>query len=441
MTDRSSEDQLFTHIAWRLVPLLIAIFLVAYIDRANIGFAKLQMLSSLRMSEASYGFASSLFFIGYLVCEVPSNLLMHRFGARRWISRIMLTWGVATLLLAWTPSALAFQILRFLLGAAEAGLYPGIILYLGMWFPERQRTGIVGLLTLGSSMGNMLGSLIGGFSLELHGVAGLAGWQWVFLTTGTPALLLTFVTLYCLPDGPSSANFLTAREKDVVESRLRADPPAARLAGGDGWSLAALVTVALFSVGYGTISIAIYGIAYWLPTLVKGFGVTSSVNGMLNMIPWFITSLMLLWLPRRLKTPRRVLTAAFCAALLGILCFVASVGPFSNAVRFAALSLGAPCLYLMIPCFWALPPRLLPASFMKGAGGAAALAVIAAGSSVGGFLAQNIMPWVGKVTGSTSAPMLVPAVSLLLLGTGALVVWVRLGLAGRDGPEAMSTAQ
>jgi hypothetical protein len=254
-------------------------------------------------------------------------------------------------------------------------------------------------------------------------------------------VLLTFVTLYCLPDGPQSANFLTTREKDVVETRLRADPPAARLAGGSGWSLPALVTVGLFSVGYGTISIAIYGIAYWLPTLVKGFGVTSSVNGMLNMIPWLITSLMLLWLPRRLKTPRRVLIAAFCAAVLGILCFVASVGPFSNAVRFAALSLGAPCLYLMIPCFWALPPRLLPASFMKGAGGAAALAVIAAGSSVGGFLAQNIMPWVGKVTGSTSAPMLVPAVSLLLLGTGALVVWLRLGLAGRGGPESMSTAQ
>src|ERR1700761_2698275 len=142
VTDRSSEEQLFSRIAWRLVPLLIAIFLVAYIDRANIGFAKLQMLSSLKMSEASYGFASSLFFIGYLVCEVPSNLLMHRFGARRWISRIMFTWGVATLLLAWTPSALAFQILRFLLGAAEAGLYPGIVLYLGMRFPGRQRTGI-----------------------------------------------------------------------------------------------------------------------------------------------------------------------------------------------------------------------------------------------------------------------------------------------------------
>jgi hypothetical protein len=162
---------------------------------------------------------------------------------------------------------------------------------------------------------------------------------------------------------------------------------------------------------------------------------------MLNMIPWFLTSLMLLWLPRRLRSPRTVLTAAFGAAFLGILCFIASVGPFSNAVRFAALSAGAPCLYLMIPCFWALPPRLLPASFMKGAGGAAALAVIAAGSSVGGFLAQNIMPWVGKAMHSTSAPMLVPAFTLMLLGAGALVVWFRLGLAGRGGNDAVGATR
>ncbi|KIG02947.1 MFS transporter [Caballeronia concitans] len=440
MTNRSTDSELFTRVAWRLVPLLIAIFLTAYIDRANIGFAKLQMLTSLHMSEASYGFASSLFFIGYLLCEVPSNLAMHRFGARRWISRIMLTWGLATLLLAWTPSETVFQVLRFLLGAAEAGLYPGIILYLGMWFPERQRTGIIGLLTLGSSMGNTLGSLIGGFSLELHGLLGLEGWQWVFLTTGTPAVLLTFVSLYFLPDNPQSARFLSDAEKLVIEDSLRRDPAPAHVTQ-DRWSLGSLAIVALFSIGYGTISIAIYGIAYWLPTLVRGFGVSSSVNGMLNMIPWLVTSLMLLWLPRRLRTPRAVLIAAFCASSFGIICFIASVGPFSNAMRFAALSLGAPCLYLMIPCFWALPPRLLPASFMKGAGGAAALAVIAAGSSVGGFLAQNIMPWVGKVMHSASAPMLVPAFSLLLLGIGALAVWLRLGLGGRGQRESLPAAR
>lgn len=440
MINPNNEAKLLSRIAWRLVPLLVAIYLVAYIDRANIGFAKLQMLGSLGMSEASYGFASSLFFIGYLLCEVPSNLAMHRFGARRWISRIMFTWGVATLLLAWTPSATMFQILRFVLGAAEAGLYPGIILYLGMWFPERQRTGIVGLLTLGSSLGNMLGSLIGGLSLEMHGTAGLQGWQWVFLTTGTPAVLLTFVTLLFLPDNPLRARFLSDDEKRVVVDSLRRDPPPPVLTGGT-WSAAALIIVALLSVGYGTIAIAIYGIAYWLPTLVKGFGVTSAVNGMLNMIPWFITSALLFWLPGRLRDARRVLIASFVASALGILCFVASVAPLGNTLRFAALSLGAPCLYLMIPCFWALPPRLLPESFMKGAGGAAALAVIAAGSSVGGFLAQNIMPWVGKVSGSASTPMLVPAASLLLLGIGALAVWLRLGLGQSRHPAAVTRAR
>jgi MFS family permease len=437
----SIEAQLFKRVSWRLVPLLVAIYLVAYIDRANIGFAKLQMLSSLKMNETSYGFASSLFFIGYLIFEVPSNLAMHRYGARRWIARIMLTWGVATLALAWTPSPLAFQILRFILGAAEAGLYPGIILYLGMWFPERQRTGIVGLLTLGSSMGNMLGSLIGGMSLGMHGLAGLQGWQWVFLTTGAPAVLLTFVTLFYLPDNPRSARFLSSGEKQMIEDTLRRDPPPPPRAATGKWSIAALVTVALFSVGYGTISIAIYGIAYWLPTLVRGFGVTSAENGLLNMIPWFITSLVLFWLPRRLRHVRAVLVASMCAAVLGILCFVLSVAPMSNTLRFVALSLGAPCLYLMIPCFWSLPPRLLPESFMKGAGGAAALAVIAAGSSVGGFIAQNLMPWVGKVTGSAAAPMLVPAGSLLFLGGGAVVVWIVLGLGRGRGADPVTAVQ
>jgi MFS family permease len=422
------ETTLLRRVAWRLVPLLTVAYLIAYIDRANVGYAKLTMLSSLHMSEAAFGFASSLFFIGYLCFEVPSNLAMHRFGARAWISRIMFTWGLATVFLAFTPSATIFQLLRFVLGASEAGLYPGIIFYLTLWFPQKQRTGIVGLLTLGSSLGNMFGSAVGGASLDLNGLLGLQGWQWVFLTTGVPAVLMTFVTLAFLPSTPKTARFLSNVERDTIVAALQRDPPARKVEGGAPWSAASIITVGLLSLGYGTISVAIYGIAYWLPTLVRGFGVTNSVNGLLNMVPWGLTSLVLLWVPRRLTDARRVLRAAIAAALIGIVLFVISVSPVPNAVRFAALSLGAPALYLMIPCFWAMPPRLLPAAFLKGAAGAAALAAIATGSSLGGFVAQNIMPWIGQATGSNSLPMIVPAVCLAVLGSGAVAIWQTLGV-------------
>jgi hypothetical protein len=185
-----------------------------------------------------------------------------------------------------------------------------------------------------------------------------------------------------------------------------------------------MLTVLALSIGYGTIGIAIYGIAYWLPTLVKGFGVTSGTNGLLNMVPWALASLVLFWLPRRLKQFHLVMLAAIIASVLGIMLFLISIAPVANAVRFAALSLGAPTLYLMIPCFWAAPPRLLPAAFLNGAGGAAAMAVIVSGSALGGFVAQNLMPWVATFTGSASMPMIVPACSLLLLGGAALLVLV-----------------
>ena len=172
----------------------------------------------------------------------------------------------------------------------------------------------------------------------------------------------------------------------------------------------------VLALSYGTISVAIYGIAYWMPTLVKSFGVSSGTNGLLNMIPWGLASIMLFWLPRQLTTFRSVLIAAMTAAAVGVALFLISISPVSNVIRFAALCLGAPTLYLMIPCFWATPPRLLPSAFLKGAGGAAAMAVIVSGSALGGFVAQNLMPWIAQASGSPSMPMIAPAAALLLLG-------------------------
>ena len=409
------EDRAVKKAAKRLLPLLILLYLVAYIDRQNVSFAKLQMLGSLGMTEVAYGLGASLFFIGYLIFEVPSNMALHRFGARRWIARIMLTWGLVTLALAWTSSTTMFYILRFLLGAAEAGLYPGVIYYMTLWFPERYRVQVVGYFTLGSSLGNMVGALINGMLLDLGGTFGLEGWQWVFLVTGVAPVILTVVTWRLLPDGPREARFLSAEEQDAILSAVRRDAPTAQHHGNP---LAVLTQGRIFVLAffYMMISISIYGIGYWLPTVVHDFGVSSTVNGLLNMIPWCLTSLVLLWLPGRLRTPGAILRCVGLAVAVGIACFCVSTFAGSPVLRLAAIAIGAPCLYVMIPCFWSVPARLL-----TGAQAAAGIAAINALGNIGGFVGQNIMPWVKATTGSVAAPMLVPAACLLVLGLGALL--------------------
>ncbi|MGI4795308.1 MAG: MFS transporter [Janthinobacterium lividum] len=425
--DGDHDTALLKRVTWRLVPLLTIIYLIAYIDRANISYAKLTMVKALNISEAEFGFAASVFFIGYLIFEVPSNLALNYFGARPWIARIMFTWGIATVLTAFVPSSFWFLVVRFVVGTCEAGLYPGIIFYLSLWFPQKQRTGIIGVLTLGSSLGNMFGSLIGGYSLELEGLLGYQGWQWVFLVTGTPAVLMTIVTLIFLPSTPKDARFISDAERDSLAAALQRDPAPPKPNGGAPWTLGSLVMVLVLALSYGTISVAIYGIAYWMPTLVKSFGVSSGTNGLLNMIPWGLASVMLFFLPRRLTTFRSVLLAAMAAAGIGVALFLISIAPVSNVLRFAALSLGAPTLYLMIPCFWATPPRLLPEPFLKGAGGAAAMAVIVSGSALGGFAAQNLMPWIAQASGSATMPMIAPAAALLVLGIAAFIVLLVTG--------------
>lgn len=415
------EDRAVKKAAWRLLPLLILLYLVAYIDRQNVSFAKLQMLDSLGMTETAYGLGASLFFIGYLIFEVPSNIALHKLGARRWIARIMLTWGIVTIVLAWTSSTTMFYVLRFLLGAAEAGLYPGVIYYMTLWFPARYRVRVVGYFTLGSSLGNMIGAMVNGVLLDLGGTFGLAGWQWVFLATGLPPVILTFVTLRFLPDTPHEARFLDPAERQAILTAVERDAP---MATRHGNPLAVLTQGRIFVLAffYMMVSIAIYGIGYWLPTVVRGFGVGNSANGLLNMIPWFLTSLVLLWLPGRLRTPSEILRCVGVAVVLGVCCFCVGTFAASPIVQLTALAIGAPCLYVMIPCFWSIPPRLL-----SGAQAAAGIAAINALANIGGFIGQNIMPWIRTETGSVTAPMMVPAGCLIMLGIGAIVAWHTMG--------------
>ena len=418
--DIIDEDSLVTRLIWRLMPLLTIMFLVSFIDRQNVGFAKLQMVAALGTNERDFGFASSLFFIAYLVFEIPSTLAVHRYGARFWMARIMLTWGVVTVLQGFFHSVLAFQILRCLLGIAEAGLYPGILFYLTLWFPQRHRIRVLGVFTLGSACANAVGSLIGGPLLDLDGLFGFAGWQWVFIVTGTPPIILTFLVLKFLPSGPAEASFLSPAEKNWLTQRLAAEKTATATEGNP---YAALVDwrVLGFALIYMMMSTSLYGVSYWLPTVVKGFGVSATVNGLLNTIPWAFSAFMLAWLPARLRHQQTMLGAVVLIAICGIAVFVASTQLSSNTLRFAALILGAPCIQLLYPCFWSLPPR-----FFSGARAAASLAAINSIGNLGGFWGQNLMPWIATSTKSTILPMLLPAACLTVLGAAALVARMKL---------------
>jgi len=411
-TQFALEQQVMKKMAWRLMPLLIVMFLISFIDRQNVGFAKLEMVHDLGMTEASYGLGASLFFIGYLLFEVPSTLALHRFGARAWLARIMMTWGIVTVLMAFARSLPVFYSFRFALGVAEAGFYPGVIYYLTQWFPQSYRTKVLGFFTLGSSLANMLGSLIGGLLLTLGGTWGFAGWQWVFIATGLPAVVVAFVALKYLPNSVSDAPFLSQQEKDVVLAALK------REAAGDAkathpWAALLDPKVLMFALTYMLMSTSLYGVTYWMPTLLKSDGVSSSLNGVLNMIPWALATLLLLWLPGKLKRERVVLRAMSIVAAVGVVGFASSLVLPTPTLRFAALCLGGACIPLLYPCFWSLPPR-----FFSGARAAASVAAINAIGNLGGFAGQNLMPYVGKAAHSQIAPMLVPTACLLTLGIG-----------------------
>ncbi|CAD6533300.1 Quinolone resistance transporter [Paraburkholderia hiiakae] len=419
----AEERDVMSKIARRLMPILVVMFLISFIDRQNVGFAKLQMVHSLNMTEAAFGLASSLFFIGYLLFEVPSTLALHRFGARVWLARIMLTWGVITVLMGFTTSMKVFCGLRLALGVAEAGFYPGVIYYLTLWFPQSYRARVLGIFTLGSALANMVGSLVGGWLLSLNGLWGLAGWQWVFIATGLPAVLVGIAVFRLLPASYQEARFLNEREKQIVAAAHEREKPE-HAEHAQPWKALLDPRVMLFAATYMLMSTSLYGVTYWLPTLVKSFGVSSSVNGLLSMLPWALAVLLLLWLPSKLRRAKSILRAMAIVAALGTLGFLLSLLLPSTPLRFIALVFGGACIPLLYPCFWSMPPR-----YFTGARAAASVAAINSIGNLGGFFGQNLMPLAGKLTGTAFGPMIVPIVCLAVLGLGVVVAWGRSGRA------------
>jgi MFS family permease len=421
-------DRTVRRVMTRLIPLLGLIYMVAYIDRQNVSYAKLQMVGDLGLSEAAYGLGAALFFIGYCLFEIPSNLVLERVGARLWFARIMASWGVVTLLLAFTPNKTMFYVLRFLLGVAEAGFFPGVLYALTLWFPQAHRARAIGLFMVASAFANAVGAAIGGMLLDLDGSLGLRGWQWVFLATGIPALLLVPAVLRWLPRGPEDAPWMPAAEKAWLAATLAAERAAAGIvAHGNPLRALADLRVLMLCGAYLGFPLAAYGLSYWLPTIVKGFGVSNTVNGFLNVIPWLLVALALWWVPRhaaRFADPRWHIVGP---ALIGAVCLVASVIVPGAALKFALLCIAAPAIFSGQPVFWTLPPR-----FLSGAGAAAGFAAINSVGNLGGFIAQTVVPRIRDDTGSDLAPMLFLALCLLLAGAAVLLVERRLPRSQRD---------
>lgn len=406
------RPDLIRKITWRLIPFLGFIYLIAYIDRQNVSYAKLQMVGDLGLSEYAYGLGASLFFIGYFLFEVPSNVFLEKIGARIWFARIMISWGLVTVALAFTKSPAMFYVLRFLLGACEAGFFPGVLYILTLWFPFSYRAKMVGSFMIFSAIANAIGAPIGGMLLDLDGAGGYRGWQWVFVVTGIPAIVMGVVTIFYLDDHPDRARFLSDGEKSWLRNTLAAEDSSMNKTK-HGNPLAALLDsrVLLMCLYYIAFPLAAYGLSYWLPTIVKGFGVSNTVNGWINVIPWIIVALALWIVPRMASESGRQTPFIVGPALFGAFCLVASVYVPGNAVKFAFLCGAAAGIFAGQPVLWSLP-----SSFLTGAGAAAGLAAINSVGNLGGFIAQNVVPWIKDQTGSNEAPMLFLAACLAVGG-------------------------
>lgn len=416
--DVTDGDRVLRRISRRLMPLLFVLYLIAYIDRQNVSYAKLEMVDALGLSEAAYGLGASLFFLGYFLFEAPSNMILARVGARLWFARILATWGLVTILLGFTHNPTTFYVLRFLLGVAEAGFFPGVLFVLTLWYPQARRARMVGWFMIASAVANAIGALVGGALLQLGGSWGLAGWQWIFVATGVPAVLMAPVVLLALPSRPAEARFLSASDKAWLAAELAGEavPPAE----GSAWRAITHPDVLRLAALYVAMPLAAYGLSYWLPTIVRGFGASDIENGLLNVLPWICVAFALWAVPRHAARAGASRWHIVAPMLIAAGALIGSVVLPGAAMKFALLCVAAAAVFAGQPMFWSVPQRLL-----TGAHAAAGLAAINSIGNLGGFVAQNAVPAVRDATGSNLAPMALLAMALTISAMGFFVLLPR----------------
>jgi len=409
------ESSVYARVTRRLIPLLFSCYVAAYLDRVNIGFAKLQMLHDLRFSETVYGLGAGIFFLGYFLFEVPSNIILHRVGARLWIARVMLTWSVISAAMLFVTSPTGFYILRFLLGVAEAGFFPGVILYLTYWYPSSRRAGIVALFMTGIPVAGLIGGPLSGWILKgMAGVQGLAGWQWLFLVEALPSFVLGFAVLRYLDNGIAEARWLTSEEQALLTRRIAEEQQHVSshslrdgMTNSRVWFLAAI---------YFCLIAGLYGAGFWLPTLIQRTGVASPLAiGMLTIVPNAIAAVAMVAISRRSDRTRERRWHLVIPAVIGAAGWLLTVRYGSDtAIALTGMSLAMAGVTTSLSQFWCLPTAML-----AGAAAATGIALINSIGNLAGFLGPSVIGWLVDRTGSTDVGVYVLAAVMAL---GSLLV-------------------
>lgn len=410
---KSLEEITYRKITWRLIPFLFICYICAMLDRVNVGFAKLQMSSELGFSDTAYGAGAGIFFIGYFFFEVPSNILLQKFGARVWIARIMIMWGIISMATALVKTEGWFYIVRFSLGLAEAGFFPGIILYLTFWYTQKHRARMVALFMTAVAVGGVVGGPLSGWIMEAFaGYRDLSGWQWLFILEGLPSILVGILVLVVLDDGPAKARWLSDEEKAIVLRRLEEEQEAKEAGehrrtfadafkSGKVWVLSA--------VYFGAI-MGLYGMSFWLPQIVQDMGVKSTANvGLITAVPWAVAAVGMVLVGRHSdKTQERRWHIAMAAGAGAVGFLFSGLFASSALVSLASLTLAIVGVMSVISTFWSLPTALL-----SGTAAAAGIALINSVGNLAGHVSPSAVGFIKDMTGDVTWGMYLLSISML----------------------------
>lgn len=412
-----SVEGLYRKVTWRLAPFLFLCYVVSYLDRVNVGFAKLQMMADLKLSDTVYGIGAGIFFLGYFIFEVPSNLIMSRTGARIWIARIMVTWGLISSAMMYVTSEPMFYLMRFLLGVAEAGFFPGVILYLTYWFPSERRGRIIAMFMTAIAFSGIIGGPLSGWIMQsFAGLHGLAGWQWLFLIEGVPSIIVGVWVLFYLDDSIADAGWLTSSEKDLLKSGLVEENRSktemsvrAVFANPKVW---------LLSLIYFCCIMGLYGIGFWLPQLIKAAGAKDVLQvGLLTAIPYGAAAIAMVLVSKSSdRSGERRFHLAVCAAAGAAGLILLTLFSHNIVMAMAALTLATMGILTTLPLFWTLPT-----AFLGGLAAAAGVAIINSVGNLAGFVSPYAIGAIKDATQSTDVGMYVLALSLCIGAVAVLV--------------------
>ena len=417
----ATEKAVIGKIMRRLIPLLILLTIVNFLDRVNIGYAALTMNRDLGIDPAMFGLAAGIFSVGYILFEVPSNLLLHRIGAHIWIARIMVTWGVISMGMALVGNATGLYVVRFLLGVAEAGFIPGVTFYLLLWVPLRHRARLMAIWILSTPFAGILGGPLSGLLLQLDGAGGLHGWQWLFIAEGLPAVLLGFVTFFYLTPSPARAGWLTVPERDWLQRTLQEEAATIHSETRGKLSLGqALLNWRVLVLGflYIGMNMGLSGINNWMPTIIKSFGSLTNVEvTFLTAVPWACAAVAgVLWGRQSDRRNERYVSLAI-ALVIGSAGFAASAVVTSPLVAIACLAVATSGIVAGYTVFW-----VLPGTFLTGVAAAGGIALVNTMGNLGGFIAPTAIGWIRQEAGSFTDALLVLAGAMTASGVIALLI-------------------